>query len=78
MAGLVERYFSDISIYFIISSIIVILAYINSHNNQNFLKLLFIFTLFALLFSVLRLFALDYQSLDICNPKLYYKVLNLF
>mgnify|MGYP004463416957 FL=1 len=78
MAGLVERYFSDISIYFIISSIIVILAYINSHNNQNVLKLLFIFMLFALLFSVLRLFALDYQSLNICNPKLYYKVLNLF
>lgn len=78
MAGLVERYFSDISIYFIISSIIVILTYINSHDNQNVLKLLFIFTLFALLFSVLRLFALDYQSLDICNPKLYYKVLNLF
>lgn len=78
MAGLVERYFSDISIYFIISSIIVILAYINSHDNQNVLKLLFIFTLFALLFSVLRLFALDYQSLNICNPKLYYKVLNLF
>lgn len=78
MAGLVERYFSDISIYFIISSVIVILAYINSHDNQNVLKLLFIFALFALLFSVLRLFALDYQSLDICNPKLYYKVLNLF
>lgn len=78
MAGLVERYFSDISIYFIISSIIVILAYINSHDNQNVLKLLFIFTLFTLLFSVLRLFALDYQSLNICNPKLYYKVLNLF
>ena len=78
MAGLFERYFSDISIYFIISSIIVILAYINSHNNQNVLKLLFIFMLFALLFSVLRLFALDYQSLNICNPKLYYKVLNLF
>lgn len=78
MAGLVERYFSDISIYFIISSIIVILAYINNHDNQNVLKLLFIFALFALLFSVLRLFALDYQSLDICNPKLYYKVLSLF
>lgn len=78
MAGLVERYFSDILIYFIISSIIVILAYINSHGNQNVLKLLFILALFALLFSVLRLFALDYQSLDICNPKLYYKVLSLF
>ena len=78
MAGLVERYFSDISIYFIISSVIVILAYINSHDNQNVLKLLFFFALFALLFSVLRLFALDYQSLDICNPKLYYKVLSLF
>lgn len=78
MAGLVERYFSDISIYFIISSIVVILTYINSHNNQNALKLLFVFTLFTLLFSVLRLFALDYQSLDICNPKLYYKFLNLF
>ena len=78
MAGLVERYFSDISIYFIISSVIVILAYINSHDNQNVLKLLFIFALFALLFSVLRLFALDYQSLDICNPKLYYKIKDLF
>lgn len=78
MAGLVERYFFDISIYFIISSIIVVLAYINSHDNQNVLKLLFFFALFALLFSVLRLFALDYQSLDICNPKLYYKVLSLF
>lgn len=78
MAGLVERYFSDFSIYFIISSIIVILTFINSHDNQNVLKLLFVFALFALLFSVLRLFALDYQSLDICNPKLYYKILDLF
>lgn len=78
MAGLVERYFSDFSIYFIVSSIIVVLTYINSHDNQNVLKLLFLFALFALLFSVLRLFALDYQSLDICNPKLYYKVLSLF
>lgn len=78
MAGLVERYFSDISIYFIISSIIVILAYINNHENQNILKVIFIFALFALLFSILRLFALDYQSLDICNPKLYYKIKSLF
>lgn len=78
MAGLVERYFSDFSIYFIISSIIVILAYINSHDNQNVLKLIFVFALFALLFSVLRLFALDYQSLDTCNPKLYYKIKDLF
>ena len=78
MAGLVERYFSDISIYFIISSIIVVLAYINSHDNQNVLKLLFFFALCSLLFSVLRLFALDYQSLEICNPKLYYKFLILF
>ena len=78
MAGLVERYFSDISIYFIISSIIIMLAYINNHDNQNVLKIIFILALFALLFSILRIFALDYQSLDICNPKLYYKILDLF
>lgn len=78
MAGLVERYFSDFSIYFIISSIIVVLAYINSHDSQNSLKAIYVLVLGALLFSVLRLFAQDYQALDICNPKLYYKMLDLF
>ncbi len=78
MAGLVERYFSDFSIYFIFASLVVCLSLVDSNNKQYIYKIMFMLTLFAIIFSFMRLFAQSYESLSLCNPKLYYKVLSLF
>lgn len=80
MAGLVERYFADFSIYFLLASSLVILAYINnSKYDKNILyKLVVVVCLLSLIYCFFRLFANTYQTLESCNPKLYYKVLSYF
>ena len=78
MAGLVDRYFSDFSIYIIFASLIVCLSLAHSKNNELLYKIIFVLAFFAITISFLKLFAKSYESLSICSPKLYYKVLSLF
>ena len=78
MAGLVDRYFSDFSIYFIFASLIVCLSLANAKESNFIYIIIFTLTFFAIIFSFLKLFALSYESLSVCSPKLYYKVLSLF
>ena len=78
MAGLVDRYFSDFSVYFIFASLIICLSLANTKESKSIYKIIFAFIFFAIIFSFLKLFALSYESLSVCNPKLYYKVLSLF
>ena len=78
MAGLVDRYFSDFSIYIIFASLIVCLSLAHSKNNELLYKIIFVLAFFAITISFLKLFAKSYESLSICSPKLYFKVLSLF
>lgn len=80
MAGLVERYFGDFSIYFLMASSLIILSYINkSEISVNKLyKLLSVVCMCCLVYCFFRLFANTYQALELCNPKIYYKVLSYF
>lgn len=80
VAGLVERYFSDFSIYFLLSSSLIILSYINNSklNVDKLYMLVSVVCMACLLYCFFRLFANTYQTLELCNPKLYYKVLSYF
>lgn len=80
MAGLLERYFADFSIYFIFTSLLVILVFINytSLNKEIIYKILFWLVMISLIYCFFRIFANTYQTLEGCNPKLYYKVASLF
>lgn len=80
MAGLLERYFSDFSIYFIFSSILVILSIVDNAklDKEKLYKILFVLLALSSIYCFLRLFAGTYQTLSECNPRLYYKVVSLF
>lgn len=80
MAGLVERYFSDFSIYFLLVSALVILSYFEkkSLSNNKLYMIVAFMCLCSLSYCFFRLFANTYQTLELCNPRLYYKVLSYF
>lgn len=80
-AGLLDRYYSDFSIFFILSSLIALIILLNNNfkGNNSIILIIVFFMLFSILFNYLRLFGTaDYQSLQICNPHLYYKLQYLF
>lgn len=80
MAGELERYFSDFSFYFLIASALVILTFINKSNTDkdSLYKMLAILCIISLIYCFFRLFAYTYQALELCSPKLYYKVKSYF
>lgn len=80
MAGLLERYFADFSIYFIFASLLVILSFIDvtNLNKEKLYKILFVICALSFVYCFFRLFAETYQPLSECSPKTYYKVLSLF
>lgn len=77
MAGLVERYFSEFSIFFILSALIVLCTLLDSNTSKAYYYIVIAFMVFALSFSFLRIFAESYMSLRTCSPDLYYKVSSL-
>lgn len=80
-AGLLDRYFSDFSIFFVLATILSIIIILNNKETNNMIVIMLIigFMLFSIGFNYLRLFGTaDYQSLQLCSPDLYYRLQYLF